>query len=343
MSVRVGFLGAGLIATFHSVMLKGSGEEAVRAGVYDPDRTRAESFAAASGGWVADSEEHVLDTCDAVYVCTWTSEHRRLVEAAAKRGIAVFCEKPLSTDLDQARSMVDTVATAGITNQVGLVLRYSPAFTLLRDLVAEEQSGRVMSVVFRDDQYIPVQGLYGSTWRSDRTRAGAGTMLEHSIHDLDILEWCVGPATSVNAQASNFHGLDGIEDSVATTLRFAGGGVGTMVSVWHDILERASLRRVEVFCERAYFSLEHDWWGPLSWTRLGGDEARLEGDALVAELDRRSLPRADADGEFLRAVREGRPAWPTFADALRAHQLTDAVYRSASAGGAPVDVSQSPR
>ena len=114
------------------------------------------------------------------------------------------------------------------------------------------------------------------------------------------------------------------------------------VSVWHDVLERPSLRHVEVFCERAYFSLEHDWWGPVSWTRPGGDEARLEGDALVAELDRRSLPRADADGGFIGAVREGRPAWPTFADALRAHQLTDAVYRSAAAGGAPVDVSLAP-
>jgi predicted dehydrogenase len=343
MSVRVGFLGAGLIATYHSVMLKGSGEQVERAGVFDPDRSRAEAFATAAGGWPAASEDEVLDSCDAVYVCTWTSEHRRLVEAAAARGIAVFCEKPLSTDLDQARSMVDTVEAAGVTNQVGLVLRYSPAFSLLRDLVAEARSGRVMSVVFRDDQYIPTQGMYGSTWRGDRAKAGAGTLLEHSIHDLDILEWCIGPVDAVNARSANFHGLDGIEDSVATTLRFADGGLGTLVSIWHDVLDRPSLRRIEVFCERAYIVLEHDWAGPIAWSRQDGDQGRLEGDELLAEVDRRGLRRADADGEFIRAVRAGRPAWPTFADALRAHQLTDAVYRSAATDGAPVDVTRPAR
>lgn len=53
--VRVGFLGAGLIATYHSKSLRGSGAPVVRAGVYDPDRERADAFAAASGHHVVDS------------------------------------------------------------------------------------------------------------------------------------------------------------------------------------------------------------------------------------------------------------------------------------------------
>ena len=40
----------------------------------------------------------MLDTCDAVYITTWTSEHPRLVAAAAERGLAIFCEKPLAVD-----------------------------------------------------------------------------------------------------------------------------------------------------------------------------------------------------------------------------------------------------
>ena len=39
------------------------------------------------------------------------------------------------------------------------------------------------------------------------------------------------------------------------------------------------------------------------------------------------------DGDFIRCVAEGRPAWPDFDVALRAHRLADAVYRSAAAGG----------
>jgi myo-inositol 2-dehydrogenase/D-chiro-inositol 1-dehydrogenase len=123
---RVGFLGAGLIATYHSKSLRASGEAFERAGVYDPDPARTEAFARASGSTACSSEEEVLDGCDAVYICTWTSEHGRLVDAAASRGLAVFCEKPLATTLEGARSMADRVASAGVANQVGLVLRRSP-------------------------------------------------------------------------------------------------------------------------------------------------------------------------------------------------------------------------
>lgn len=338
MTVRVGFLGAGLIGTFHSKMLRRSGADVAWAGVWDPDEARRHGFAAASGATPCASEEEVLDGCDALFVCTWTSEHQRLVQAAVERGLPVFCEKPLGVDLDSAEAMADLVARAGIVNQVGLVLRYSPAFNLLRDLVAGADAGRVMSVVFRDDQYLPVQGMYGSTWRGDRFRAGSGTLLEHSIHDLDIVEYAVGPVASVNARSANFHGLDGIEDTVATTLGFAGGGVGTMASVWHDVLERPSLRRVEVFCERLYVVLTNDWWGPVAWTPLGGEPVELAGEALVAEVRRRGLRDQNPDGAFIDAVQRGEPAWPGFAEALRAHVLVDAVYRSAAQGGTPVAV-----
>ncbi len=337
--VRVGWLGAGLIATFHSKMLRHDVRDlASWAGVYDPDRSRAEAFAAASGATVCDSEEEVLDGCDAVFVCTWTSEHRRLVEAAAERGLPVFCEKPLATNLDDARSMARTVRDAGVINQVGLILRRSPAFTLLRHLVHEEASGRTMAVVFRDDQYMPVQGAYASTWRGEVDKAGAGTLLEHSIHDLDLLEWVVGPVERVAAVAREFHGVAGIEDAVVTTLEFVSGAVGTLVSVWHDVLERPSLRRVEVLCERGWYCQEDDWFGPVEWIR-SGDRGRVAGDDLLAKAAAEIPYEAvNPDGAFVRAVAEGRPAWPDFDVAVRAHELVDAVYRSCAAGGAPVDV-----
>src|SRR3954454_11757073 len=126
MTVRVGFLGAGLIATYHSKSLHVGRADVTWAGVFDPDPDRAEQFAAASGATVCASEEVVLDGCDAVYVCTWTAEHPRLVAAAVERGLAVFCEKPLAVNLAAAQAMTDTVARAGVVNQVGLVLRHSP-------------------------------------------------------------------------------------------------------------------------------------------------------------------------------------------------------------------------
>ena len=126
----------------------------------------------------------------------------------------MFCEKPLATSLDAARAMADAVAAAGVVNQVGLVLRSSPAFLELKHQIEDPRNGRVQAAVLRDDQFLPVQGMYGSTWRSDPDKAGAGTMLEHSIHDVDALEWLLGPAVSVSARSSTFHGNPGIEDTV---------------------------------------------------------------------------------------------------------------------------------
>ena len=54
----------------------------------------------------------MVDGCDALYVCTWTSEHRRLVEMAVAARRHVFCEKPLSTDLAGATAMADLAPRA---------------------------------------------------------------------------------------------------------------------------------------------------------------------------------------------------------------------------------------
>jgi UDP-N-acetyl-2-amino-2-deoxyglucuronate dehydrogenase len=337
---RIGFLGAGLIATYHSKSLRRSGAAegfgVVRAGVYDPDRERAEAFARASGHTVCATEDAVLDGCDAVYVCTWTSEHPRQVAKAIERGVHVFCEKPLATSLGAAEEMAAAAAAAGITHQVGLVLRRSPAYLWARHLATDARAGRTMSVVFRDDQFIPVQGHYGSTWRGDRDLAGAGTLLEHSIHDIDMMRFLVGDIERVSAHQANFHALDGIEDAVTASIAFTTGAIGTLATVWHDNLARPSLRRVELFCERRYIVIDgDDWFGPVSWTDSDGSTQTLSGDALAAAAAPLLDGPPDPDGAFVRAVVDGTPAWPDLHTAVHAHRVVEAMYRSAREHGMP--------
>jgi predicted dehydrogenase len=338
MGIRVGFLGAGFIANVHASLLRSCGDAVIWAGVHDKDRSRAEAFAAATGATVCAEEDEVLDGCDAVFVCTWTSEHPRLVEMAAQRGLAIFCEKPLATDLAGAIAMAETVRRVGVVNQVGLVLRFSPAFCWLRHLVSQPSSGRVMSIMFRDDQYIPVQGMYNSTWRGDVERAGSGTLLEHSIHDLDIIEVLVGPVATVSGLSSEFHGIKGIEDVVNLSMSFTGGAVGSLLSVWHDVLERPGSRHVEIMCENLWCALDtDDWWGPVRWTRAEGS-GTLEGSALGEKVWDAGLAPVNPDEVFLDAVAQGRTLGPDFESALRAHVLVDAAYQSAAQGGMPVTV-----
>ena len=342
--LRIGFLGAGLIAQYHSKSIRRAALPFAieRAGVFDPDTSRATSFASASGHTVMRSPEEVIDSCDAVYVCTWTSEHLPLVELAARAGRAVFCEKPLAPDLEGAHRLADVLLTSGVTNQVGLVLRHSPAYVWARHLIEEESAGRVMSVVFRDDQFIPTQGHYASSWRSDRRRAGAGTLIEHSIHDVDMLRYLVGPIASVNARWSNFHGHDGIEDVVNGLISFDTGTTtpvsGTIASIWHDNLARPSLRRVEIFCERRYIAIEGDWLGPVTWTDAEGNTGSLAGDRLLEVAAPLIGPHTNPDAAFLQAAHDHTPAAPDALVALRAHEVVDAMYHSAANDGCTANV-----
>lgn len=346
MTLTIGFVGCGLIARSHAAGL--SKVPDVRIGpVFDIDPERAARFAAETGGDAVESLSAVVEQAEAVYVCTWTSEHPAVVRAVADAGKPVFCEKPLAIDLATASAMTDGVEHAGVINQVGLVLRRSPSFRWLRAQLADPTSadthGRLMSIIFRDDQYIPVQGMYGSTWRADVEKAGAGALLEHSIHDLDLLEWMMGPIVSVSARVENRHDYVGIDDQSAVTLVAESGAHATLVSLWHDMLGRPSQRRVEVFCERTLFTLEGDWYGPVRWERHGSDDEPSTGAVRDAGLvdAARGIDGATSnpDRAFIDAIRGGRPAQPDFRTALRAHELADAAYRSAANGGGPIDVS----
>ncbi|MGI8810534.1 MAG: Gfo/Idh/MocA family protein [Acidimicrobiales bacterium] len=274
---------------------------------------------------------------EAVYVCTWTSEHPPLVQDAAGRGLAVYCEKPLAISLAAAQEMTEQVVAAGVVNQTGLVLRHSPAFRWLRRLVTDPRSGPMMSISFRDDQYIPIDGYYASAWRADPDRAGAGVLLEHSIHDIDILEYLGGPISQVRCRTRSVHGIAGIEDVAVVAFTFATGVSGTLTTVWHDLLERPNERRVEVFCQNLWCVLDgNHHTGPVTW-QWKGEPPQTVGDHAVP-FPPALLAGSNPDAAFIAAVEESREAEPDFRTALRAHHLVDAAYRSAAADGAAVDL-----
>lgn len=338
---RIGFIGTGHIATFHSKMLRRCGVPHVRGAVYDVDPARAEAFAAASGSTVVGSEQEVVDDSDLVYICTWTSEHARLVDMCIAAGKPFFCEKPLSTDLAGADAMARAAQESGLTHQCGLILRRSPAYLWARELIADPKAGDVMAVVFRDDQFIPTQGHYKSTWRGEVTKAGAGTLLEHSIHDVDMLRFLVGDVRDVSARSTHTHGIDGIEDVVAASIRFENGAIGTLTTIWHDNLSRPSLRHVEVFCRyRTVVISGDDWFGPVTWSDADGTTGSLEGEDLLARTAPLAHGDPNPDGAFVRAAIDGVAGFPDFAVALDAHRIVEAMYASCCADGSTVFVAE---
>jgi UDP-N-acetyl-2-amino-2-deoxyglucuronate dehydrogenase len=354
---RIGLIGCGHIGTVHAVALQQLAEaelvDARLTATFDDDPTRAAKVARHHGGEPYGSIDELLDAVDVVWVCTWTAAHLAAVEAAADRGLAIFCEKPLAPDLAAANRVA--AALERVPHQVGLVLRFAPVLRTLAGIVASGEYGRVLATVMRDDQYFPVQGLYGSTWRGDVAHAGGGTVIEHSIHDIDVLRFTLGDPVEISARTACRFGYTGIEDTAAATLTYADGSVAQLTSVWHQVLSRESSRRIEVFCEKALLWTDDDYLGPLHIETDDGE--RLASAEPPSWANRFSLPElyakalaqyAEPSKAFLDALTLGGTptapdpstvGHPRAAEALAAHRLVDLLYRSAADGGMPKTVS----
>ena len=348
--VRIGFVGTGLIAWAHGLGLKALIDVGVIDAsidvVHDRSEKRARGFAEVLGATVVESAAAVMARCDAVWICTPTSAHRGAVDAALSAGRPIFCEKPLATDLAGAQALVDAVHSAGVPSQSGLVLRTAPVFCALRDLVSSGRLGRPMAAIFRDDQYFPTSGTYRSTWRADVAQSGGGCLIEHSIHDVDILRFCFGEIEEVRGGTANYSGHEGIEDRATVALSFVSGLEANLTSVWHSIMSRGSTRRVELFCQEGMIWLDNDFRGPLHLQTSDGSEVlACPSPPWVAdiplgddEVGLAVLPYVEADRMFVDAVANGQVPEPSLHEALVAHRLVDASYRSAANGGGPITV-----
>lgn len=345
-TIRIGLIGAGFIGVNHAnaieAIIADGFVDAEFAAICDVDPARAEAIAGAFG-----ARRHCDDPIglihsgdiDTVFICTPTNAHPELVEAAAAEGLNILCEKPLARSLSEARAMHAVVTDAGVKNQVGLVLRYAPVYHTIGRLISDPEFGRPMSVIFRDDQYFPIQGIYGSTWRGDVEAAGGGTLIEHSIHDVDIMRLLFGEIASVRGSVKNFAGHEGIEDLVAAQLDFENGCIGQLTSVWHNVLGRESNRYMEIFFENGYVSSAHDFIGSVKYQSGKGEIKTIKAEEVLSEylesvgmLDPKfnSLHSMQGlqDYHFLKALETGAEPQPDFSVAVKAHEIVEAIYEA---------------
>ncbi|GMU55546.1 MAG: dehydrogenase [Candidatus Xenobia bacterium] len=345
-TLRLGLIGCGHIAQMHIdslLQLREAGLEPLELVLAcDLEPERVELFRRNYGfaGGTTDCRRMFEAGLDALYICSPTRDHLEPVLQAAGQGLPIFCEKPLGRNLAEVERMARAVEEASLPAQLGLVLRFSPVYQVMRQLLHEEGVGRPMAAVFRDDQYFPIGGSYHSQWRSDLEVVGGGALLEHSIHDLDLLRWFFGEVTRVEARTDYFSGRVGIEDSAVLLLEFASGARATLVSLWHQMLGRESNRNLELFCERRYLASSADMLGTISVQDQHGPVRTLSTRA-VDRSHRRFLGRKAPPGElahnpyvlenlaFLRSLRTGTKPFPDFATGLAAHRIVDAAYQSA--------------
>ena len=215
MRPKIGVIGAGVMGAAHGktthFLLKSGLIDGEFVGIAELDDERRAQYANVSGARIATADAHELidsPEINTVYICTPTFNHVELATRALGLGKAVFCEKPLAFNAHDASIIRDAAKAAGVTHQVGLVMRFSPVISVMRELINDPASGRAMTCVMIDDQFFPIQGHYASTWRGDARYVGAGTLLEHAIHDVDILISYFGRVRRVYGVTRNFFERD---------------------------------------------------------------------------------------------------------------------------------------
>jgi len=358
--IRVGLIGAGLIGQLHSRMIRyvaDRTEQSVRVvSVADLSHAAAEHLAARWQGAraIESADEIIADpSIDAVWICTPTAMHRQICIAAARAGKHIFCEKPLAMTAAEASEMAAAIKASGVVSQVGLVLRFSPIYNVIKEMFQTPDVGTMLSVTMRDDQDFPTRGSHASAWRNDPSLTAGGTLIEHSVHDFDLLTWMFGPVTSLYCRTRIVNGADGVEDFGATSMDFAGGFHGQLTSIWHRMIARASNRRLEVFAENLFAACDADTLGSIVFQRGSGANEETIADGVVMTRytekilrerpylepmkDRLMIPYAAEDATFIAALKGACEPDPEFEAGVAAQRIVEAAYESARAG-VPVKV-----
>jgi predicted dehydrogenase len=297
---------------------------------------------------------------DAVDICVPNNLHHDIALAAARAGKMVLCEKPLSMNTKEGQKMVTAVEKARVPNMVWYNYRRVPAATLAKQLVDEGKLGRIFHyrAVFLQDWTISADLPQGgqALWRLDAKAAGSGVTGDLLAHCIDTALWINGPMQSVSAMTETFikerkHNLTGkvekvgIDDACAFLARFANGSLATFESTRYARGHKA-LYTFEVNGEKA--SLK---WDLHDLHRLQyfdhGDEGRLRGWKSIHVTDHGGghpymdhwwVPGLQIGYEhtfvhqvadFLKGLETGKPAGPTFRDALETQKVCDAVLASA--------------
>lgn len=129
---------------------------------------------------------------DACIICTMDRDHVEPALAAIEKRYEILLEKPAGATPEECMRLVEAAETADINVLVCHVLRYTPFFMGLKNLIDSGKVGRVMQIRHSEDvgnvhqSHSFVRGNWGNTARS------SPMILQKSCHDMDILQWLVG-------------------------------------------------------------------------------------------------------------------------------------------------------
>jgi predicted dehydrogenase len=313
-------------------------------------------FESSVNAWRSLVEDPAIDLID---IASPNDTHAEIAIAAAKAGKMVMCEKPLGRTAAESEAIVAAVEQAGVANMAWYNYRRVPAVTLAKQLIDDGQLGKVFHyrAKFLQDWTISSELPQGGEglWRLDASVAGSGVTGDLLAHTIDTALWLNGPIAEVSAMTETFiksrkHNLTGkvepvkIDDASAFLARFANGSLGTFEATRYARGHKA-LYTLEINGENASIIWDlHDlhrlqYFDHRDQGRVRGWRSIHVTDREHPYMDRWWVPGLQIGYEhtfihqvadFMKGLADGKPASPTFREALATDYVTDAVLQSAA-------------
>lgn len=348
--VRIGLVGAGAIMRLSHAPTIRSSDCAELVAVFDADIQRAEVLTSDFGGKPFDNLESMLGLkdLDAVIVATPNKFHEEGVVAAAAHGKHVLCEKPLSVDAAGGRRMVDACNKAGVVLQVGFNQRFWGQVEIAKALIDAGFIGKVhqmRSIYSEKSTAYPASTGY----RYDLGLSGGATIIDLTIHRIDLARHLVGDFSGVMAELVHSQLPQVVDDNVFMLTRFESGARGCLAGNRYspNIGDGTDLYGTEgtihlasetsspfasaplaVYTERAAKDLPdvlREAHYPEAWWES------FKGGWITVKPPRRS-PYGKQLAAFCDSISMGKPAQITGIDGLRAQEFVQGAYHSMRTG-----------
>ncbi|MEM6381926.1 MAG: Gfo/Idh/MocA family oxidoreductase [Pseudomonadota bacterium] len=258
--LRVGVIGVGAIGAWHArILAEGAKARLVALCDLDYEKVGALSESLGAKAYTEPTDLFAEGKLDGVIIATPEHAHLEHLQLAAEHGVAALVEKPVAADVSTIQSMIEIARNAGIMVMAGHVERFEVGSAQLKAALDEGVCGSVVSVMARR-QFAPVE--------APRFAGISSTLKVLGVHDFDLLRW-VHPAPIIDVYAVAGRGplyeQFGLDDHVVTTVRFAGGAIGTVESAWNlppaytdfakpSVWSGAGNNRLDVFGREGFIS-----------------------------------------------------------------------------------------
>jgi predicted dehydrogenase len=280
-------------------------------------------------------------TLDFVDISTPPCDHARIAHLALDAGLHVLCEKPLTTTVDEAASLLEHARSARRVLFPCHNYKHAPVVKAIRDVIASGRIGLVRSITLSTFRNTHAKGVpeWKTDWRRERRYSGGGIAMDHGSHSFYLaFEWMGGYPTAVTAKMANTAAAKwDTEDNISAVLTFPNGLAHAHLS-W-----TAGVRKViyTVQGEQGAVTVEDDDLELAVMERTDGPEVAQ--GAVRWRSEHRSISSDWMDAshvswfnslfdQFRAAIDQGTWVGSEAKEAFLCVQLIDAAYRSAADG-----------